>query len=818
MVLKGGFKIMKMNIKKVATVLGSALMLGATVGMAAAAAYPVPFVQNGAANVAIVYGANAANADILASSAIATGLATTLAAQTATGATTSTSTVEGGDSVKIEGSSSKFGLGDLASTVLVTSINSEKMPNLLMDGTYTDEDNTEFKYTQKISLGGAMRLNHFSDSDYKDKVPSIGINLSDSPVLNYTLDFDTNPLFNASTMETTTINMMGKQYYVLDVQNGSTDKLTLLDSANSAVITEGETTTVGTYEISINFIDSTKVKLMVNGQTTNSLSNGATYKLSDGTYIGVKDILYATKDAGVSKVEISIGKGKLEVEDGAAIQLNDNTINEITGFLNLDSSSKLDKLVLVWTTDGDEFITADSSITMPGFESIKITMADFFAPKQEVTSVKNSGSNVLELKTTIKGGDVTIPILYATNGIYSDAGKDASNQLAGTTVGNAGTFVFNQTDGDKYIVASWNSTTEAETYYLRVEMIQEDSVNKTRFTNVLNSDDTKTASAGNDVSFGNVVITPSLINYTGSLKLATLTAGAGVSFNSVYTAEGMKVYLPYVNATTVGNIGNYTTAALACTAALSGKLQNELYTGIVTYNLTGSTVGATTSCTTKLYFSEEDKDSNLAKNGFSLTLQNNTDGKVEVKGVNSADVDRTFEIGDTESYESYMISDLATKIVQKTSGDQDSAEITYAGGQSYANAYIASPSATVSAGSGSTTDATQLGTITVKDSEVSSVSGKNLIVIGGSCVNSVAADLLGGAACEAAFTAKTGIKAGEALIQSFAKGDKIALLVAGYNAEDTTKAATYLVNKGFDTTVGKALKVTSATEATAITA
>jgi len=90
------------------------------------------------------------------------------------------------------------------------------------------------------------------------------------------------------------------------------------------------------------------------------------------------------------------------------------------------------------------------------------------------------------------------------------------------------------------------------------------------------------------------------------------------------------------------------------------------------------------------------------------------------------------------------------------------------------------------------------------------------IVIGGSCINSVAADLLGGAACEAAFTAKTGIKAGEALIRSFDKSGKVALLVAGYNAEDTTKAATYLTMKGLANTANVSLKVTSATEATAI--
>ncbi|PJE81848.1 hypothetical protein COU58_00280, partial [Candidatus Pacearchaeota archaeon CG10_big_fil_rev_8_21_14_0_10_32_42] len=47
---------MKFNFKKISAVLGSFAMVGATLGFAAAAAYPAPFVQSGSANVAIVYG------------------------------------------------------------------------------------------------------------------------------------------------------------------------------------------------------------------------------------------------------------------------------------------------------------------------------------------------------------------------------------------------------------------------------------------------------------------------------------------------------------------------------------------------------------------------------------------------------------------------------------------------------------------------------------------------------------------------------------------------------------------------------------------
>ena len=98
------------------------------------------------------------------------------------------------------------------------------------------------------------------------------------------------------------------------------------------------------------------------------------------------------------------------------------------------------------------------------------------------------------------------------------------------------------------------------------------------------------------------------------------------------------------------------------------------------------------------------------------------------------------------------------------------------------------------------------------------MAGKNLVVVGGSAINSAAAELLGAAYREAAFTSATGVGAGEFLIQSFARSGKTALLVAGYHAADTEKAVTYLLNNDVSTTTGTKYKGTSATEATLVVA
>ena len=153
---------------------------------------------------------------------------------------------------------------------------------------------------------------------------------------------------------------------------------------------------------------------------------------------------------------------------------------------------------------------------------------------------------------------------------------------------------------------------------------------------------------------------------------------------------------------------------------------------------------------------------------------------------------------------------MATKTIRDTASDPNTLDIEYHGDESYGEVYVSETGAAV---------ITEGGTkiLPVKDSEAPSA--KNLVVVGGSCVNSVAASLLGGALCGANFEAKTGVGAGSFLIETFSRdGGAVATLVAGYNAEDTTNAAKYLTTQTVDTTVGKKYKGTSATAATLVVA
>ena len=201
---------MRFNFRKISALATSALLVGLTAGTAAAASYPAPFVAGGQADFAVVYGASPP-ASVLDQTNAASPIATQLL-----GLTTS-SVGLGTDTVKIERSSDMFNLRDAATSVFVTSVSKEHLSTLLADGTYRDDDNDEFRFTQKIDLSSDLILSAFRDTDYSNE-PTIGIRLdSGDTVLTYTLDFTKDPTFTSAKMDNTDIHLLGKDYFILSV-------------------------------------------------------------------------------------------------------------------------------------------------------------------------------------------------------------------------------------------------------------------------------------------------------------------------------------------------------------------------------------------------------------------------------------------------------------------------------------------------------------------------------------------------------------------------------------------------------------------------
>jgi len=787
---------MKFSFRKIAAVLAGAVMLGSTIGFAAN--YPAPFVQNGQADVAVVYGSTA-TLDLAAATSIASDLAK--------GVTTTSAEVGAGEKVLLQKGSTKFNIGSNASGVWgAASLVKSDMPTLLGDGTFSNKAGNEYAYTQRITLGNNLIFTHFADTDYKSSLPTVGFKLnSGTHILNYTLDFTTDVESVVSTagrltdIESKTIPLLGKNYYILSAENGTsstTAKLTLLDSANEATVIEGTpaTVTLGTKSYAVDAdIGSDYVILSINGETTDKLAEGATKKLADGTVIGVKSIIYKSKESATSKVIVSLGTGKLILNNAQDVDLNGETISNLKSYVAKGTPAggkeKLDKIIIEWKLDDKKFITPDQSLLMPGFEAVQILTTGMSFPAEEQTSVQNDGNDVITLKAPIKDGDVNLKLLGANTTAYVAIGGKADESDKLKTASTA--IYLNYTNNERQFVASWASTRDAESHLMSIASISQSSgVNKTIIKDKLTNSEYELtdSSAGATITVGNVILTLASIGYSDNEKNVSLTINSGGRFDRLYTKEGMLVYLPIIGTNVTDTPG--------------------------VINFTGS--GAQAPPTTwTLRMVEEDKDGNIgAGSWINATVGlTGTDGKVQVNSVKTNWAGSFSEIGDTGVYEGYALSALASKVLNDQDASQDNVKVIYHGAESYANVYVAAPSVTTGAAAA---------LVPVKDSEASSVSGKNLIVVGGSCVNTVAAQVLGSATpvCGDAFTAATGVGANQALIQvatSPLSATKIAMLVAGYEAADTEKAAKYVTTSKPSTAVGT-VKLSTVDVATPITA
>lgn len=812
-----------MRFQKIASVLASAVMLSSTVGfagLAAAAMYPDPFVKNGMADVAIVYGSHpAASADLVG----ALNIQTNLNSKVLTNSVTSTpisADCEGLTCVKLDKSSDHVNLGNALNGPFGSTLDDGDLTEYLADGTYTADDSDTFDYEQSITYGGPV-LSFFRESDYENQVglnertPTIGFNISsDAFVMNYTLDFSTDAVSTVTSgdlddFEGSYITLLGKSYYISDAVNGSSattfGKFTLLDSANSALINEGEvaTITVGdkTYEVSASIYSSTQVVLTVNGETLNSLNAGGTAKLAGtDTYVGVQDIFYVSKDTGVSSVKVSIGSGKIEITSGSNIKINGDTVNGVKGYIFRGTvsgeSQTLDKVVIEWKTHNNAFLTPEADLVLPGFNSAKFNFANWVRPEEEKVSIENSGTTSIALVVPVKDGDATINLLYANStGEFQGLGKASDERLATSPTSE---LIFRDryasSSYHEYFVASYNSSKDSESYLLSFENIEEtDNKNRTDVVNRVTGDTVAESKvAGNTVKIGKVSFTINEVSYNSTDRFVNVTASSGVNFNTVYTTGGLKIYLPFVSVDAATGYANDTNGEVRFTPntnTSAGHNDDSFY----------------------LYMDGEDKDDTIAGGTeFYLTINDNADNELEVTQLNGAGSAGPggLQIGDTKNYEAYIVDDVAPRVVHYTDANPDYAEVYYPMGdsESYAEVFFSADSVSIGTGSGAVG-------APILDTEVSQASGKNLIVVGGSCVNTVAAELLGRTSrfCGTEWTTATGVGQDTFLIETFARtGGKVATLVAGWGAADTTNAATALTTQSVDTTAGKKYTGTTA--------
>ncbi|MEM4703042.1 MAG: hypothetical protein QXP53_00965 [Candidatus Pacearchaeota archaeon] len=723
-------------LKKIAPIAGILLMTGLTFGAATAAELGTWKANFPSASTSIVVGTG--HNDAIAMTEIASEIGITAATTTVTG-----------ESYKFEKTRDHLNLGENFYHIKER-LTKNELPTILADKSYEDADGNTYDYTQKISIANGNSLTHFKNDDYKDGALTLGFELNENdPILNYTLSFVEKPDFDNDTLETTVIEMMGREYYISSI-DATADSMTFLEAGQTATVYEGETASIGGKSVKLVTVypsgDTYKAVLEIDGTETRGLKEGGTQKVGS-VYVGVLEIRYNSRETGRSSARISIGSGEIVIKDGEEVKISEKSVDNLFGHIDT-SSDKLNSITLEWLLEEDAFLGSGDEIVLPGFKNIKLMMTEMVFPTGEQIKVGYSGTKKALLKVPIESGTGTSDVvLLEGDGTTWNYLGESSKPLKVT---NESEFT-GLTKKDRFF-ATYMEEEEGQSYYLYVYGFDEDKDTVT-FKSVDGSSSC-TVSDGDDCTFGQVSFKVAGLDAEG--EEVNITAADDVYFDRIVSKAGALFWLPNT---------------------IEG---NEHY------------INLTVSNSWDLVMSEKDEDGNIG-DGKEITFALKfADAKATVGQPTATWAGGDMLEQDDDTDVGYVESPLATKVVYETGGDQDYADVTYFGEEVYGNVYIA--------GAGTTTSGE--GSVAILDTEfLAGPKTNNVVLIGGSGVNKASAQLLFNSqnlvyGSDPAWVAATGVDSvGKALVKlqasPWATG-KYALLVAGFEATDTLRAARLL--------------------------
>lgn len=873
---------MKKYFKKVSAILSTGVITMSSIALAAAASYPAPFVVGGSANVAVVYGANSASTDVVHAGNIQSNLQSHMGSSdgstdgiSGTGEFVELSNT--GDPLLLNATLSSV-KSTLSSSDLATVLKDGTFQSTSSIG-YTqriypganqidfakqpsDDDDAQIG----IALGTAPKTNYlYNVSVTFDE----NVNFTHADSAGETLTILGNKLtVGAGTTATKLVLLRSAESVDLDS-----------DSPTADVTVEGETYTIELVSASD---DAATVKVTdSSGKSARDTVNENDERTVNGLSVAVTN---ADETNLKLSATVTIGSSKLTLQDGIAVKegsgedIIDGTNVEFydTAGAAATPAGGIGEIVLqVSAKNGQtDAIVPEQEFIDPIFGTIKVDFAGITVPMdstaREEILVANSGSDKMTVNLRSHDGTDAKTVTWVKNNSAAMALADEDRDLFVVSemgaVNQSGYVVLaNDKEGGLYevtsIINSSSTTASDDSITLRnvftglsytFKATTEGTVSvssqqgKTYTISYVGADSLSggkamTLRVNYPESTNDMILFPTIKTSKGA-KVAfyqptTINIGAWDGANSL---DGDNFLLPDgdgyedVAVTDANGVGNFT---IDGTDVNSTSADKTVTVGQLTYNFTYSTLN-----TTIVYLNNpeggyvtrpalivfEEKDEASAHQAFVVTLDAGYDG--DSAGIGVSDVVRTWgadtDLGNEIQLESdsdlYQDMDIWGTLFEldKSDSDQTTARISYPDTQVQAQVVVAEESAMISGGTVSGTTSTPLGEVLVTDAEISSVQSKNLILVGGSCVNSATATALGVSypTCGAAFTTATGVGSGQFLIKSVADAyttGKIALVVAGYDAADTANAATYLRTQAVDTS--KEYKGTSSTSAELVT-
>jgi hypothetical protein len=853
---------MRFNFKKITSVLASALMLGSTVGFAAAATYPAPFVQSGNANVGIVVGASAANTDYLAAINLGSKLSSELAKQTAT--TGSTGAGTSGEGVNLATTSRGIYYADSINAARPT-LTENELPNVLTDGTFTDLTGTSYTYNQVVTMGDTVSTFGTSGGDLGDPVLylDVGTTATD-PLYNYTLSFNKNLNVSDSTnVQGQKINILGVDYII--GASSTNSSIYLYGSGETIVVSqdESQTVTVGDQDHIVELVTTsttTSAKISVDG-STRTVTKGSSYTFPGEVVVYVKDVTHPSFQGDLRSAELIIGANSLKLANGQTVKegSDETTVRGTKVTVDAADHGVISGFTVQISMERsrEDHLAAGDAFTDPVFGGLSVQ----FAGSTPALDSEARGSIRIDTDNSrfayvtfdsYRSGSVgeqeiafahdnttstsTVQPILAHDSTESD-GKGFIHVVEGENARLGDWIVINQQDAGTIVEVSdlLVDTATAGKVFLRDVITNEEISGGIAVTNN-SAAYQKTANI-----FGGNSYSVQLAQDESSVNITWDASGSATTvFPRIKLRDGgwiallTEVSLP--NSTSVILPDGLTTIATSGTSVGVSNDTGTIYNNGINWTMRdGPQViidgididnDGTADCNFNstrgpaVLFIEPKKWDDSSYGDFicvPLTTEGTTTVEIGISDPVFMGTNSGFVTLESDNNLKHAV-DKYGAYAEKEETENNVATITYPASQMFLDILVTEEGATVTSGSSGTGSVEELGSVAYRDNEISSIQERNLIVVGGSCINSVAAKVLDVAegTCGSAFTEATGVGADQFLIKvidSPYTDGRVAMLVAGYEAADTTKAVEYVTMEKPTTDVGTELKKVTATYA-----
>lgn len=758
-------------IRKIAAIGSGAVMLGATVMGAVAADlsnYPAPFLTDGELDAILVVGSGGTDpaglaSDILGVVDISNSLQVRMTTPVAGAAEVVTVT---GESILIQGTADDLnyaeGLDDVDEI-----LKKADLPILLADGTVTDESEDEdYDYDLQIELSDdVVTFAALDEDDYEintdlasNEIPVLHIDMVSTDAYEIVVDFD--KVLNATELDDSEdIVICGKTWtFDPDMEAGDTE-LVFYASEVTQVLAVGESVTIGddTIELIGANTDEDEATIKINDKA---------YQVEKGDTVAgdyyIKEIFMQTVPAATASIEIFVGADKIIIdENGGAIEVDGEDLDGVEAAINSGDVDAIDVITFTVTPsdmeeDESKYLEIGEDFVDPLFGTFKISFVSVSpaldAASKDYIELKRSGDE-LEITFTNRDGEE-----------YSINPYEGNYPLANIT---------EQED--------WFSLDTSAEYYnideKDVIILQEGSAGNevTKIYEIYDIDKSDDEVIFKDLS-------------TGDKMTVGITEQVGDA--DAYVFSNVTAANDLLNNTDITGMIALCPTSIACMYNATGKNTVNVDNMLYTENGVNITIDAVVATAGGITIAEDadniDESSDVtAVTDIAVIISSSDDNDIDIKTLSGTGL---VDVDDKDNEITYALTELGTYMILEKE-DNSYLKLWVPEEENDYGVYVtelASTTTTTAATGAVTITPMSVGTSKL-DTEVTDVTAQNVIIVGGPCVNSAAADALGldYPTCGIAST----IPENSAIIKLIQTNGNYALVVAGWSADDTRRAS-----------------------------